>query len=89
VFVFSSEEGNEYIWEKKRYESARLLVQRRWSHAMHRCYDCYVKLSSLIALKLVKRKADVYYIYIHTYLSSRHDGFSTNETKHIVADAHG
>lgn len=74
------------IWEKKRYESA---LRRRWSHAIHRCYDCYVKLSSLIALKLVKRKADVHYIYIHTYLSSRHDRFSTNETKHIVADAHG
>ena len=45
----------------------------------------------LMNILALNRHADVN--YIHTYillnLSSRHDGFTTDETKHVITNAHG
>ena len=42
-------------------------------------------------LLALNRHADVNYIrtYILLNLSSRHDGFTTDETKHVITNAHG
>ena len=42
-------------------------------------------------LLALNRHADVNYIrtYILLNLSSRHDGFTTDETKHVITNTHG